>query len=473
MLFNSLEYLFFFVVVLILNWLLIGFPRLRIWVLLLASFYFYQSNSGWQLGLLLVTSQVGYVAALGIEWSQKPAARRTWLCASVVLSLGMLAYFKYANFFAGTVADIAHALGITLSWVDLNIVLPVGISFYTFESLSYTIDVYRGIIPAQRSWYRFAFFVSYFPHLIAGPILRAGQFIPQLDAKPVVDVPALEDALVRIFRGLFKKIVLADYLAIFADRAFDSPSSTDMVSAWLGLYAFAFQIYFDFSGYTDIAIGSARLMGFQLPDNFKNPYIALSATEFWRRWHITLSSWLRDYVYIPIGGGRMTTIWGVCRNLLITMTLVGLWHGAALHFVFWGFVYGLLLSLERLFDVVKRVEELARASLLSKGFYGLIGFHWFTLLWIPFRAPDWDHMLALFQALFSFRAPTYATPGMFIVIVIVLSAWLAQFMSEHFDIRERFFRLPIVIKGCSYAAITLCILVFSSQVPQPFIYFRF
>jgi D-alanyl-lipoteichoic acid acyltransferase DltB (MBOAT superfamily) len=152
----------------------------------------------------------------------------------------MLAYFKYANFFAGTVADIAHALGITLSWVDLNIVLPVGISFYTFESLSYTIDVYRGIIPAQRSWYRFAFFVSYFPHLIAGPILRAGQFIPQLDGKPVVDVPALEDALVRIFRGLFKKIVLADYLAVFADRAFDSPSSTDMVSAWLGLYAFAF-----------------------------------------------------------------------------------------------------------------------------------------------------------------------------------------------------------------------------------------
>jgi alginate O-acetyltransferase complex protein AlgI len=303
MLFNSPEYLLFFLTVLTLGWLLIGLPRLRIWVLLLASFYFYQSNSGWQLGLLLIATQVTFWAALMVSRSQKPAVRRAWLLVSVVSNLGMLAYFKYVNFFAETVTEIASRFGVSLTWVDLNVLLPIGISFYTFESLSYTIDVYRGLIPAQQSWYRFAFFVAYFPHLIAGPIMRAGQFIPQLDVRPRLDVQALEEGLMRIGRGLFKKIVLADYLAVFADRAFNAPSQVDMISTWLGVYAFTFQIYFDFSGYTDLAVGSARLMGFQLPENFRNPYVALSATDFWRRWHITLSFWLRDYLYIPLGGG--------------------------------------------------------------------------------------------------------------------------------------------------------------------------
>jgi D-alanyl-lipoteichoic acid acyltransferase DltB (MBOAT superfamily) len=408
-----------------------------------------------------------------VSRSQKPAVRRAWLLVSVVSNLGMLAYFKYVNFFAETVTEIATRFGVSLTWVDLNVLLPIGISFYTFESLSYTIDVYRGLIPAQQSWYRFAFFVAYFPHLIAGPIMRAGQFIPQLDVRPRLDVQALEEGLMRIGRGLFKKIVLADYLAVFADRAFNAPSQVDMISTWLGVYAFTFQIYFDFSGYTDLAVGSARLMGFQLPENFRNPYVALSATDFWRRWHITLSFWLRDYLYIPLGGGRMATRWGVCRNLLITMAVAGLWHGAALHFVFWGFLYGVLLSVERIVDFAKKVEQLSASSVWLRGILALVAFHGFALLWVPFRGLTAEHILTLFRQLFSFQAPAHLTLGMVVVLVITYAAWLTQFISEHVDLRERFLSLPVYAKGFCYAASVMCILIFSSGLPQPFIYFRF
>jgi alginate O-acetyltransferase complex protein AlgI len=468
-LFNSLEYLYFYSVVLTLFWLLLGFPKLRIWVLLLASYYFYASNNHWYIFLIIISTQVDYFASIMIEKTNSLRQKKYLVVLSLTINLGILAFYKYFNFFASTVADLSGAAGIQMSWVDLNIILPVGISFYTFQSMSYTIDVYRKRIQAERSWYRFAFFVSFFPQLIAGPIVRGRDFLPQTYHKPKLNQAALEEALFRIFRGLFKKIVLSGFLAIYADRAFDSPGDISSLTAWVGVYAFSLQIYFDFSGYTDLAIGCARLMGFHLPENFRRPYSAISITDFWRRWHISLSSWLKDYLYISLGGNRMKTKLGVYRNLMLTMILGGLWHGAAWNFILWGFLHGLFLSLEKAFGLAGNNV----VGFFQRAIRGLLIFNLTCLLWMVFRAEDTKTLLILWNKLVLFENTEAVTIGMILVFLLLVSTWFWQLLAEFQNLEQFFHRLPIPVKGGVYASIWVLIMIFNSGESQPFIYFRF
>jgi D-alanyl-lipoteichoic acid acyltransferase DltB (MBOAT superfamily) len=471
MAFNSVTYLVFYITVLIVSWSLVGLPRTRIWVVLLASLYFYASNNRWLLLLLLAATHVDFIAAKAIEDARTERRRKLFLALSITVNLSVLGFFKYFNFFANTVSDVARIFGVHLDWVELKIFLPIGISFYTFESMSYVIDVYQGKLPALRSWYRFAFFVSYFPHLIAGPIVRPVDFVPQIDRRAQLWRADLESALVLIFRGLFKKIVIADFVAKYANAAFTRPSSLDAWTALLGVYCFAFQIYYDFSGYSDIAIGCSRLEGFWLPDNFRRPYVAASITEFWRRWHISLSLWLRDYLYIPLGGGRMKTKYGVYRNLMITMILGGLWHGAAWHFVAWGTLQGLLLVCERELGVAKDAPAAARPwprRLLAS----LFTFHLVCFSWILFRAESMRAVVDFLRAFGRFHAVPAFDRGAAAAVAICAVGGLMQFVGEAFDLERRAIELPLVVKAAAYAAVAACVTVFGGSSSQ-FIYFQF
>ncbi len=472
MLFNSPEYFLFFLIVLTASWVLVGLPKLRIWVLLLASYYFYASNNGWLTILIVFSTQFDFIAALKIAASRDPVVRKTWLTCSMIANLGLLGFFKYANFLGESATEVAGFFGMQLGWFELNVLLPVGISFYTFEAMSYVIDVYRRDIKPERKWHRFAFFIVYFPQLIAGPIVRAGQFLPQLDARPRLDVATFEWSITRIFRGLFKKIVLADTLALIVDAAYADPSDVSASMALIALYAFTLQIYFDFSGYTDIAIGCARLMGFQLPENFRNPYASTSITDFWRRWHLSLSTWLRDYLYFPLGGSRMKTRLGVCRNLIITMTLAGLWHGAAWHFVFWGVLNGMLLAFERLTGIAKWAEENANQSLVKRVIISFIVFNFLTLLWVPFRAPSIDVAYEILLRCFSDHSLESLTNGALITMVVVLLGWGIQVFSASTDGRD-IVTIPLLGRAVIYGSLTLLIILFNAGELSPFIYFRF
>lgn len=467
--FNSLTYLCFYVATLILSWSLAGIPKLRIWVVLFASLYFYGKNNSWLVLLLLLAIQIDYVAAKVIEDAPSQKKRELFLVISVVTNLGILGFFKYFNFFASSFAGAASFLGIKLDWVDLKILLPVGISFYTFESMSYTIDVYQGKLKAIRSWYKYAFFVSYFPHLVAGPIVRPVDFMPQVERRATLKREQLEEGLVLVFRGLAKKIVFADFLAKYANAAFEAPGHLSFVSALLGTYAFTFQIYFDFSGYSDIAIGCSRLEGFWLPDNFRRPYISRTITEFWRRWHISLSSWLRDYLYIPLGGGRMPTRAGVYRNLMITMILGGLWHGAAWHFVLWGTVQGVLLVAEKHFGLAEIKEPLATPRSLFRMF---VTFHLVCFSWILFRAETMRSLGAYLQAFGRFQRPAELSVGLALVLVVGVGGVVAQWVGERSDVEKKFTRLPIPLKAAVYAAVSIAVTVFGGSSSQ-FIYFQF
>jgi alginate O-acetyltransferase complex protein AlgI len=467
-LFNSLEYLAFFLLVLAASWLLVRRPRARVWVLLLASYYFYAANNHWLIVLILISTQIDYRVALAIEGTESPVARRRWMLVSVVGNLGMLGFFKYFNFFVDSFAAAGGAVGLESTWKGWAIVLPVGISFYTFQSMSYTLDVYRGQLPAERSWARFAFYVAYFPQLVAGPIMRASLFLPQID-RPSLSVDELEQGLVLIARGLVKKIVLADFLATFADAAFDQPETVSTFGAWLGLYAFTFQIYFDFSGYTDIAIGCSRLMGYHLPDNFNLPYIAVSFSDFWRRWHISLSTWLRDYLYVPMGGNRTETFYGVARNMMVTMLLGGLWHGAAWHFVLWGALHGIYLVIERWLGW-RDITGLSPLRLMARRF---LVFHAVVLTWLVFRAQDMDLLWGLVRAMGPSQVPLVVTWGTLAAVGVILGGGLSQLVCLRWELTRAFLALPLPLKAMAYAAAAVAVAVFNSEGAQTFIYFQF
>jgi alginate O-acetyltransferase complex protein AlgI len=476
MLFNSFEYFIFLVTCLGVSWLLRRSLPLRTWFILLASFYFYYSNNRWAILLLLFAVTVDYFISLAMETERSQTRRRTLLCVSLVSNLGLLFFFKYVNFFGESVSTAAAVLGFKLDWVDLNILLPVGISFYTFEALSYTIDVYRGVIPAERKWSRIAFLVSFFPHLIAGPIVRAKTFFPQIGQPFKLTRGELERGFFLIASGLFKKMLLADTLALFADHAFDNASGIDSLEAWIGVYAFSFQIYFDFSGYTDIARGSAVLFGYELPENFRRPYLAISITEFWRRWHMTLSSWLRDYLYISLGGNRTRTKWGTYRNLMLTMFLGGLWHGAAWHFALWGAMHGLLLSLERALGIRAPVsaEDGGTPTRIRRRLIGGAAiFQVVTFLWIPFRAQSLGDAWAILGRMFAFDAPAQITNGAVVAISIILLGWIWQAAAEFASVEQRFLGAWLPVKAAAYACLAVGVLIASSAAPRAFIYFQF
>lgn len=472
MLFNTFEYFFFFIAVLVVAWCTAGHSRFRTLFLLASSIYFYASNNSWQTLLLLFTTTVDYWICLKLACTEDQKKRKYLLSISIISNIGLLAWFKYVNFFGHSIAGLAAAFGVHLSWITLNVALPVGISFYTFEALSYTIDVYRRRIPAEKDWSRLAFLVTFFPHLIAGPIIRAADFFPQIGRRSSLSNTEFEQAILLIVIGLLKKIVIADQLAPYADAAFNDPFSIGTTRAWLGVYAFAFQIFFDFSGYSDIAIGCAKLLGFSLPENFRRPYVAQNITDFWRRWHISLSTWLRDYLYISLGGNRMPTKFGVYRNLMLVMLLGGLWHGAAWTFVCWGALHGFYLSIERALGIGRKTEQ--RNGLFMQLISILITFNFVVFTWIPFRAETLDKLKQLLAVMLSPTPGPALSYGAIVISCVMLLAWLWQLAGERWEFGHYWCnKTPLLIKAFSYASIGTFVLVLGSDVPKSFIYFRF
>ncbi len=326
-------------------------------VLLVASYVFYGFWDWRFLGLIAASTVVDFFVAKKIDASSNPLTKKRWLLASMVANLGTLGFFKYFNFFADNAVALLNMLGMSASQVTLDIILPVGISFYTFQTMSYTIDVYRGKLKATDSFIEFALFVSFFPQLVAGPIERASHFIPQIQKRRHINLAQLEEAVYLILYGYLLKVFLADNLAVIVNEIFKNPEKHNGLNLAVGVLAFAGQIYGDFAGYSSIARGVARLFGFDLMVNFRLPYFAISPSDFWRRWHISLSSWLRDYLYIALGGNRGSKARTIF-NLSMTMFLGGLWHGAAWTYVIWGLYHGALLALFRILDwPSKRVEK--------------------------------------------------------------------------------------------------------------------
>ena len=401
MLFYTSTFAIFFAVVWGLVWASAAHTRLRLGILALASWCFYAWWDWRFLGLLLGSSLIDYLAGRGIARAGARAregegAGRRWLWLSLSFNLGVLALFKYFDFFAGSAAHLLGALGFEADFVTLEIVLPVGISFYTFQTLGYTIDVYRGRSEACEDPVAFATYVAFFPQLVAGPIERASKLIPALRARPQFAWASQLDGAARFALGLFEKLVIADSLGRLADRIFEArPDELGLAEVGLGTVAFAFQIWGDFAGYTDMAVGAAKMLGVELSENFMAPYLARSPREFWQRWHISLSTWLRDYLYVPLGGNRR----GPLRtqiNLALTMLLGGLWHGAAWTFVVWGAWHGLWLALHRGWLRLRGrmgLEVEAWRGPLGWGGSALAGLFTFAIVcvgWLLFRAPDFD-----------------------------------------------------------------------------------
>lgn len=462
MLFNSVEFVVFLSLSLVLHHAVLrraGWGAQKV-ALTLVSYLFYASWSPPFALLLLGSTGVDFLVARGIEGARGSWTRRGLLCVSLAFNLGALIFFKYGGFFSASLYGL-------LGWSDpplRDVVLPVGISFYTFESLSYTIDVYRGE-PASRRFGDFALFLSFFPHLVAGPIVRPRDFLPQLLAAPPIKGEQVELALARIAQGLAKKVLLADTLGVYVDAIWSIPQVYGFWNVLLAAYAYAFQIYFDFSGYSDIAIGVAQLFGLRLPENFDRPYLSRSPREFWQRWHISLSTWLRDYLYVPLGGNRR----GPRRthvNLLLTMLIGGLWHGAAWTFVLWGGFHGALLVLQRPWRGRPDVIDSPRCAWLKR--FGT--FHLVCFGWILFRAPDL-HTAGVFLGGLCrpILEPTRMAFGT--ALLVGLSVALHA-LSGPERFRQRFVALPPLLQGTGYA-VAAVVGWLLSPASERFIYFQF
>ncbi len=388
MVFHSTQFALFLVAVLVLFWALSPSRRSRTVLLLVASYVFYASWHPYFLLLIVFSTLLDHACGRGIAASQDPGRRRALLLLSLGGNLGLLGFFKYHDFFVESGQQLFATLGLEFPLEVLGLVVPVGISFYTFQTLSYTIDIYRGTLAPARSLLDFAVFVGFFPQLVAGPIVRAAEFLPQMELPPRFDRARLNDGLYRIATGLAKKVFIADVLGrSLVDPVYAAPEAYGAGVHLLAVYGFCFQIYGDFSGYSDIAIGAARLFGFDLPENFRTPFRSRSVREFWRRWHTTLSFWVRDYVYFPLGGSRVGSL-RVAFNLVLTMVLIGLWHGASLLWIVYGLLNGVAMTLERL------VTGGRGADIESRGLKALLGglatFHFVAVTLILVRAQDLD-----------------------------------------------------------------------------------
>jgi alginate O-acetyltransferase complex protein AlgI len=432
MLFNSLTFVVFFAVVMALYWWLHSWSA-RKNVLLVASYLFYGAwNPPFAL-LLLFSSVLDFTLGLRMAAAESRRTRIGWLIVSLISNLGMLAFFKYGNFLLENFQHLVALIGINYQAPKMNIVLPVGISFYVFQSLSYTIDVYRGELKPTRSLRDFAFFVAFFPQLVAGPIVRAADFLPQCIAAPTPRRGQIGWGLFLMTLGLFEKIVLADtLLASTSERVFNQPGPIAGLDAWMGVLAFSGQIFYDFAGYSTCAIGAALCLGFSLNDNFRFPYAAVGFSDFWRRWHISLSTFLRDYLYIPLGGNRS----GPARaaiNLIIVMFLGGLWHGAAWTFVVWGVVHGLFLVIERVLRHFFK-DATWTNNVLAKVLLGLITYAAVCFAWVFFRASNFETATRLLTAMVgaSPHGEAFLSTREIVQVALVIAALLIA----HWQLRD-------------------------------------
>ena len=489
MVFNSLQFLWFFVVVYACYRAapLLASParahRAQNWLLLVASYYFYAAWDYRFLALLAASTIVDYSCGLAMGAIADQRRRRLVLWLSVGFNLTLLGFFKYFNFFADNLQALFGALGWQVDYVTLRVLLPIGISFYTFVTMSYVIDVYRREIEPTRDLVDFAVFVAYFPHLVAGPILRATALLPQIAQPRHVTATQMREGAWLIAWGFFLKIFVADNLAPLASHVFATDTNPSGVNVLLGTYAFAFQIYGDFAGYSNIARGTSKWMGIELIENFRFPYLVLTPQAFWRHWHISLSTWLRDYLYIPLGGSRGTTA-QTQRNLLITMLLGGLWHGAAWTFLLWGLYQGLLLILYRPFEKSFASAFAARSS--PRGFGGigrfatnfgawLVMFHLTCFGWLIFRAPSLGKLGEMTRSLFTQFAPaTTDVTGLLVPLLLYTLPLLAVHLHEaRQDDVLAVPRLRIGVRYAVYAATLYLILLFGNFGGSDFIYFQF
>jgi alginate O-acetyltransferase complex protein AlgI len=473
MVFNSLHFVWFFVVVYALYRVLPH--RAQNWLLLVASYYFYAAWDWRFLGLLVASTLVDYSCGLALAATRRPAARRALLCLSLGFNLTLLAFFKYFNFFAGNLHAVFGALGWQLDFVTVRVLLPVGISFYTFVTMSYVIDVFRREITPTRNLLDFAVFVAYFPHLVAGPILRAARLLPQIATPRTVSHDQMRDGLWLIAWGFFQKIFVADNLASLANMVFDPAAHPTGVNVLLGTYAFAFQIYGDFAGYSNIARGTSKLMGIELIENFRFPYFVRTPQEFWRHWHISLSTWLRDYLYIPLGGSRGSAA-QTNRNLLITMVLGGLWHGAAWTFVLWGVYHGVLLIAFRAADRVRAVHAwVAGPGSPARITSWAVMFHVTCYGWLIFRARSARQLTDMTRSLFTAFSPSSANiEGLLVPLLMYTAPLLIVHACEAlYDNLLVVPRLPVGVRYSVYAATFYLTMLFGNFGGAEFIYFQF
>ena len=473
MVFNSLHFIWFFVVVYAAYRALPH--RAQNWLLLAASYYFYAAWDWRFLGLLVGSTLVDYTCALAISRASAPARRRGLLFVSLAFNLTLLGFFKYFNFFADNLHGLFGALGWNLDFVTVRVLLPVGISFYTFVTMSYVIDVYRGETPPTRDLLDFAVFVAFFPHLVAGPILRASTLLAQIQLPRSISRDQLRDGAWLIAWGYFQKVFVADNLAGLANAVFDPGSSPSGINVLLGLYAFAFQIYGDFAGYSNIARGTSKLMGIELIENFRFPYFVRTPQEFWRHWHISLSTWLRDYLYIPLGGSRGTE-WQTRRNLLLTMVLGGLWHGAAWTFVIWGLYHGLLLVVSRAAERVGAWRRFVQSPSHAMRLAACAAmFHVTCYGWLIFRARSARQIGDLTSSLLlNFAPSTVDAGGLLAPLVLHVTPLVAVHACEAwFDDGLIVPKLPIGVRYSIYAATFYLTMLFGNFGGAEFIYFQF
>ncbi len=473
MIFSSFQFLGFLLVVMALLIVVPG-QRWRKLILILTSYYFYAYWDWRFLGLLLLNTVVNAILGKAMYQAQDARRKKTILIASLIFNLGVLGFFKYFNFFVESADAILAPLGIGLT--TLSIILPVGISFFTFESMSYTIDIYRGTTKPAESFADYALFVAFFPRLVAGPIVRPTDFLPQLKKPIGIRAHNVWEGAQIFTVGLFKKLILADSVAPFVNQVFANPGYYSTATVWLAVLAYSIQIYCDFSGYSDMAIGIARMLGFHLNRNFHMPYIATSVAEFWHRWHISLSTWLRDYLYISLGGNRK----GNARtyfNLMMTMVLGGLWHGASWNFVIWGFAHGAALVAHRYWTRHVKVEETTIGRVV--GWAGT--FLFVTVIWVLFRAQDTATMIAVYSKMLfvnSGGAVWYYQWFFIAAVLMIIGHVVGMFRDREEkvqgDTEMVFFNSAYSFRAAFVmSAVLLLIYVFAPTNTNPFIYFQF
>ena len=445
----------------------------RLLFVTLFSYYFYYKSSGFYFFLLAVVTLSDFLIARRMARARTQGRRKAWVILSLVVNLGLLAYFKYTNFLGEAFAALWGG-----TFAPLDIFLPVGISFFTFQSLSYTIDVYRGQVKPLDNLLDYAFYVSFFPQLVAGPIVRARDFLPQIRRPLLVSDEMFGRGVFLIACGLFKKAVISDYISInFVERVFDNPTLYSGVENLLGVYGYALQIYCDFSGYSDMAIGLALLLGFHFNVNFDSPYKSASVTEFWRRWHISLSSWLRDYLYISLGGNRK----GKLRqylNLIITMFLGGLWHGASWNFVLWGMLHGVALALHKMWMQLAGRPKGWQSHGVRRFFGVLLTFHFVCFCWIFFRHAEFSDAWAMLGQIFTAFHPELLPQllaGYKEVFLLMAIGFVLHFLPGSWEQKsaKTVTALPLAGKAALLVLLIYVVIQMKSADIQPFIYFQF
>ena len=477
MLFNSFEFPLFLIVVFVLYWFVFQ-PKVRLQNAFIVSFsYFFYGWWDWRfLSLIILSTIVDYFIAIKIHQSNDQKKRRLLLGISLFTNLGILGIFKYWNFFIESWIDLFSLADVDMNFSTLEVVLPVGISFYTFQTLSYTIDVFRKKLDPTKDFVDFAAFVSFFPQLVAGPIERATNLLPQIKNKRLFSYDLASDGMRQILWGFFKKLVIADNCAVIVNEVFADYASASSSELVLGAIFFAFQIYGDFSGYSDIAIGIAKLFGFKLMTNFRTPYFSRDIAEFWRRWHISLSTWFRDYLYIPLGGSRGSQF-KIIRNVFIIFIVSGLWHGANWTFVAWGFLNALFFIPLLLFKRNrKNLDVVAEGKLvpsLKEFFQMSVTFFITTCAWVFFRSPSIGDAISYISGVFNKSLLSIPNPKYFIVIPPICFLVLIEWILRKNDHTLQNLKCNKIFRMGLYSVICLCILLYMPDVKTDFIYFQF